>query len=494
MTPVICLRCDATSNAADAHFCRVCGARLPRLSPSPPNNQPNDDQPDTNQPTLHSAPTLLHATPVTPANDALINDDDPLGLTANGDDELTRVQTPPPSHASRSSRRPIHVPIPPRAQPSPAEILASRRAMPTHPFLPPPPPPSKAKTYILYFVGIILAVSLGVWLALRVQEENFDDDATAMPAATDTFTPAAVNPNDVPAENLVTAQLEAAADSLARGDAPRAVELLRLVIASDPKNSQAYLQLGEALEITGNRPEAIVAYTAAVQNAPTLAPPLQRLAAANFAAAMFLEAAANYRALLALPAAKNTIDDNLLLRAAEAYRAAGQLEDARKLFTRLALSKTVTTRDLARRTLTELDNLALLTAPPPSSTSAPNPSPSATPNAGNAAPTSSPTPNASTASTASLPPAERFRRAIQLWTRDRTSALPELRAVAAEIPEANYYLGLSFAEGRDPKELARAELLAALRHFQLARNTQFSQQARRYEEQLTAEYDKRRSQ
>lgn len=491
MTTVICLRCEATSNAADAHFCRVCGARLPRLSPSPrpnqANNQPDHNQPDANQPTLHSAPTLLHATPAT---DAPINEDDPLGLTANGDDEITRVQTAPPPapYASHIARRPIHVPIPPRAQHSPVEALDSRRAMPPRPFV--PPPTSKAKTYLLYFVGIILAVSFGVWLALRVQEENFGDDATTLPTATDTFTPTAVNPKDAPAENLVTAQLEAATDLLARGDAPRAIELLRLVIASDPKNSQAYLQLGEALEITGNRPEAITAYTAAVQNAPTLALPLQRLAAANFAAAMFSEAAANYRALLALPAAKNTIDDNLRLRAAEAYRAAGQLEDARKLLTQLALSKTVTTRDLARRTLTELDSLALLNASSP----APTASPTATPNTGNAAPSSSPTPNASTPSTASLPPAERFRRAIQLWTRDRTSALPELRAVAVEIPEANYYLGLSFAEGRDPKELARAELLAALRHFQLARNTQFSQQARRYEEQLTAEYDKRRSQ
>lgn len=486
MTTVICPRCDTTSNAADARFCRLCGARLPRISQ---HTQPHNNQPDANQRTLHSAPTLLQPTT---ANDALIDDDDPLGLTADGDDEATRVQTPP-AHTSHLSRRPIHVPIPPRIPHSPAEILDARRAaMPPRPFV--PPPPSKAKNYLLYFVGIALAVSLGVWFALRVQDENAGDDATATPNA-NLLAPNAVNPNDASTQNLVTAQLEAAADLLSRGDAPRAIELLRLVIASDPKNSQAYLQLGEALEITGNRSAAIAAYTDAVRNAPTLTLPLQRLAAANFAAAKFPEAAANYQALLALPAAKNTVDDTVLLRAAEAYRAAGQIEAARKLLTLLAASKKITaTRDLARRTLAELDNLALLSTAPPSSLPAPDASPATTPNTGNAAPNSSPTPDASAVATASLPPAERFRRAIQLWTRDRTGALPELRAVAAEVPEANYYLGLSYAEGRDPQELARPELLAALRHFQLARNTQFSQQARRYEEQLAAEYDKRRSQ
>lgn len=482
MTTVICLRCKATSNAADAHFCRVCGARLsPLPQAKQASNQPDHNQPDAIQPTLHSAPTLLHTTP---ANDALISDDDPLGLTANWEDETTRVQNPlSPSHPSR---RPIHVPIPPRPKPTLSEERVARRALSPHPFV--PPPVSKAKNYLLYFAGIVLAVSFGVWLALRVQEENFGNDATALPVATNTFAPGGVaNPSDATPQNLVSEQLEVATDLLARGDAPRAIELLRLVITSDPKNSQAYLQLGEALEITGNRPEAIIAYSTAVKHAPTLALPLQRLAAANFAAAMFSEAAANYRALLALPAAKNTINDDLLLRAAEAYRAAGQLEDARKVLTRLTLSKTTATRDLARRTLTELDSLSLLD----SSSPAPTASPTVTPNTGNVAPSSSPTPNASTPSTASLPPAERFRRAVQLWTRDRTSALPELRAVAVEIPEANYYLGLSFAEGRDPGELAPAELLAALRYFQLARNTQFSQQARRYEAELTAEYAKR---
>ncbi|MGH9943343.1 MAG: hypothetical protein ACRD9R_13420, partial [Pyrinomonadaceae bacterium] len=80
-----------------------------------------------------------------------------------------------------------------------------------------------------------------------------------------------------------------------------------------------------------------------------------------------------------------------------------------------------------------------------------------------------------------------------LWAANRSASLAEFRAAAsAGHPDANYYLGLGMAEGRDLQTLQRAELVAALGYFQRARSGRFAAQARSYEDQLGREYDKRR--
>jgi hypothetical protein len=83
-----------------------------------------------------------------------------------------------------------------------------------------------------------------------------------------------------------------------------------------------------------------------------------------------------------------------------------------------------------------------------------------------------------------------------LWSSDRGSALDEFRAAAAGGNyDAHYYLGLSYVEGRNLHTLKRAEVVAALQHFQLAqRGRQFVAEARRYQQQLEREFDRLRGQ
>lgn len=103
-------------------------------------------------------------------------------------------------------------------------------------------------------------------------------------------------------------------------------------------------------------------------------------------------------------------------------------------------------------------------------------------------------PDAAAAAVAALPASDRYSRGLALWLSDRVQAVEEFRAAAAEIPDAHYYLGLNIAEGQDPKMMHRADLLAALEHFQRARSGSFAQQALQYEERLGREYDRRRQQ
>jgi hypothetical protein len=58
--------------------------------------------------------------------------------------------------------------------------------------------------------------------------------------------------------------------------------------------------------------------------------------------------------------------------------------------------------------------------------------------------------------------------------------------------DAHYYLGLSYVEGRNLQSLKRAEVVAALAHFQHAQRGQFAGQARRHAQQLEREFDRLR--
>jgi TPR repeat protein len=81
-----------------------------------------------------------------------------------------------------------------------------------------------------------------------------------------------------------------------------------------------------------------------------------------------------------------------------------------------------------------------------------------------------------------------------LWPTNRAAAVAEFRSAAERgNSDASYYLGLSIAEGRDPRALKRAELVAAIVHFGRARRGKFRGQSAAYEEQLGRELDRRRN-
>ncbi|HZG50872.1 MAG TPA: hypothetical protein VEZ40_01940, partial [Pyrinomonadaceae bacterium] len=92
-------------------------------------------------------------------------------------------------------------------------------------------------------------------------------------------------------------------------------------------------------------------------------------------------------------------------------------------------------------------------------------------------------------------PSDQYQRGVALWATNRPAAIAEFRAAAGRgNSDANYYLGLSIAEGRDPRTLKRAELVAAIVHFGRARRGKFRGQSVVYEEQLGRELDRRRNQ
>lgn len=88
-------------------------------------------------------------------------------------------------------------------------------------------------------------------------------------------------------------------------------------------------------------------------------------------------------------------------------------------------------------------------------------------------PDTSPVPPPPLTSTISVSPSEHYNRGLELWVSNRAAAVEEFRAAAIRggHPDAYYYLGLNFAEGRDPRTLQRAELVAAMQFFQNAEPT-----------------------
>ena len=120
----------------------------------------------------------------------------------------------------------------------------------------------------------------------------------------------------------------------------------------------------------------------------------------------------------------------------------------------------------------------------PPAAATPTPEPQATPQ-----PATTPAPP-------TLSPAEHYGRGQQLWSSNRGAALEEFRAAAsAGNFDAHYYLGLAYVEGRSAGSLKRAEVVAALQHFQLAqRGAQHASQARGYAQQLEKEFDRLRRQ
>ena len=107
-----------------------------------------------------------------------------------------------------------------------------------------------------------------------------------------------------------------------------------------------------------------------------------------------------------------------------------------------------------------------------------------------------PPPTPTPAPPAPASPAERYGRGVQLWSSNRGAALEEFRAAASGGNlDAHYYLGLAYVEGRNAGSLKRAEVVAALQHFQLAqRGGQHASQARGYAQQLEKEFDRLRRQ
>ena len=345
----------------------------------------------------------------------------------------------------------------------------------------------------------LLFTVAAAWLAVRFLRR---------PPATETATQAPSAPAVAPdVRQQFDEKLAQAEALLAQGNMDEAVARLREANALDPSNARAHRRLGELLLASGARREAVEEFRAVTRNAPEDFTAWRQLATAQFAEGLYRDAAESYRRLVALVG--DSADPSDLLSYADALRLSGRAEEARTLYQRLASAPSSDASDAARQRLAELAKAQptpgagqradeQVAAQPREGETASSTSPAAQPTPAPPAPTppppSAPTPQP--ARPAQATPAERYRHGVELWSSNRAAALEEFRAAAAGgSADAHYYLGLGYVGGRSVHALKRAELVAALQHFQAAqRGGEHAAEARRYVQELEREFDRLRKQ
>jgi len=326
---------------------------------------------------------------------------------------------------------------------------------------------------------------------------------------------AAPAPSD--AGQLANAKLVEADTLIASGNAAEALARLREAAVLDPSNAEPHRRLARLLLANGSRREAIEELRVVTRLAPTDAEAWRSLASAQFAEGLYQDALESYRGLgEAAPA--TLARDAVQLAYADTLRLAGRTTDARVIYRRLAEnssdaqvvaaskrqlgqpSPSPTAEDTADADAEIADAVRAAggataatrddaNRPPETSPAAPAPQPTAGRADGGTDASSSSPPRASAGS-----PSDQYQRGVALWTTNRGAALAEFRAAADRgNSDASYYLGLSIAEGRDPRTLKRADLVAAIVHFGRARRGKFRSQSVTYEEQLGRELDRRRN-
>jgi len=404
---------------------------------------------------------------------------------ARDDEELTHVAASPSAAHSGSAHANVSAP--------PTNTAGVR---------PPTPPSAQARKrrwplVVGLCVAAMLAASAVTFVAFKLLRR---------PSLTDLPSQGPTAPTPAPdaAQRFEEKMAEAEA-LLAQGNMDAALQSLRDANAIDPANSRAHKRLGELLLAAGARREAIEELKAAARSAPDDSNVWKQLAMAQFAEGLYRDAAESYKRLFALvgDAAADPAD---LLAYADSLRLSGRAEESRAVYQKLTTSAVPEVAESARQHLAELaqsqptptatphageqpnatprqDETATLTQPTPQ----PTPSP---------APREQPTPTPAPPRESAATPEAHYRQGQQLWSSDRGSALNEFRAAAAGGNyDAHYYLGLSYVEGRNLHSLKRAEVVAALQHFQLAqRGRQFVAESRRYQQQLEKEFDRLRGQ
>jgi tetratricopeptide (TPR) repeat protein len=370
----------------------------------------------------------------------------------------------------------------------------------------------------IFGVVIVLCVAAAVvvgWYATRggrVERPAAAGDTAAAVNAAGSSAPAAP-PAAEDAKQQAAARLAEAEQLLASGRTDEAVARLRDAATLDPANAEPHRRLARLLLDSGSRRTAIEELRAVLRIEPNDAQAWRELARAQAAEGLHRDAAESYRRLFEVSAEARR-DDRLQLARADALLRAGRENDARAAYERLASSRVAEVARASRRQLDRLaredenanaegsTNTSAAASPSPSATrdarssdagereaervrgeSTPRPSDPASPEAGR-----------ESASSARLSPRERYERGVRLWQSNRAAAVADFAAAAqAGNSDAHYYLGLNLVEGRAVTALSRGELIAALSYFQRARRGRHSTEARRREEELGREYDRRRA-
>ncbi|HZH31190.1 MAG TPA: tetratricopeptide repeat protein [Pyrinomonadaceae bacterium] len=546
-----CPSCDVLA-PPDARYCRHCGAPLQRLAApndagghvSPiattvplsgghrtdeivSDHAPQSAAPHTSEVTheemydLWRRGTQRDSTPINnsaPARSSAHADYDPeqtqitipvRPLTSRNlpADAAVAAASPRTAATAHAGNKPHFNGAPQQVTPSPSGALQT--SPPSSPQVAPrfPAQPNEARALRVWLgmgLAVLSVVVIGCVVAALWFGARRDSGAAPPPtvAAGGEVAPVSNDP-----KQLLDAKLKEADALVAAGNAAEAVLRLREAAMLDPANAEPHRRLARLLLADNSRREAIEELRAVTRLAPTDAEAWRSLASAQFAEGLYRDALESYRGLgEASPAA--LARDTVQLAYADTLRLAGRANEARAIYRRLAETSTDTVvaaasrrqlgqptpapadedaaeRDAETAAAQRAEGIAAATTPRDEAASrlpeasAPTPTPRAT-----ATPLREP----------SGSPSDQYGRGVALWTTNRAAAIAEFRAAAGRgNSDASYYLGLSIAEGRDPRTLKRAELVAALVHFGRARRGKFRDQSVTYEEQLGRELDRRRN-
>ncbi|PYS50319.1 MAG: hypothetical protein DMF68_07390 [Acidobacteria bacterium] len=269
-------------------------------------------------------------------------------------------------------------------------------------------------------------------------------------------------------KQLAKDKLAEAETLLESGEFNHAVDVLREAVKLDPSNAEAHMRLGNALERTGSRAEAIEEYKTVAQSNADDTSAWHALASAQTEEKLYKDGAESYRRLVS--ASGNNVDDETWLAYGDALRLAGEMNEARTAYQKIASSNSAPIAQSARQHLAEMGSpeVAVNTAHP-SDTRTTEQQPQAR-EPETAAPKPSPT------------------------TAPRATPAPTLATGANPVDYDSYYFqAMNVVNGREPKQMERAELLRALALFQRAAlGGTHRAEAQRYAERLGKEYDKRR--
>ncbi|HEX8456883.1 MAG TPA: tetratricopeptide repeat protein [Pyrinomonadaceae bacterium] len=363
----------------------------------------------------------------------------------------------------------------------------------------------------LLVIGCVVAA---VWFGARGfrRATETPQPAVAGGEAATTTAPTVADPRE-----LANAKLVEADTLIASGNTNEALARLREAAVLDPSNPEPHRRLARLLLSNDARREAIEELRVVTRLVPADAEAWRSLASAQFAEGLYPDALESYRGL-GDASPSMLARDSVQLAYADTLRLAGRTAQARAVYQRLAENSSdaqvvaASRRHLGQPSPTpdgeDTDDAANgtqtadatrtagasnatrddATRTPENASATPAPQPATA--RGESATESNAPPRASAGS-----PSEQYQRGVALWTVNRAAALAEFRAAAERgNADASYYLGLGIAEGRDPRALRRAELVAALVHFGRARRGRFRAQSVTYEEQLGRELDRRRTQ
>ncbi len=416
-----CPGCGATA-PAEARYCRHCGAALrhtttgnvgaetvsPLAATAPlPEQRLITGELDTSTPytsTQLNAPDAAVRTPQLPVTnlggdngEITISVVRPLSAQTSIEDAHTANSTGPASRPAATSA-------------TTSSSATSSSATASSPTVAAPTRPPKQRTTGLWLaaglIGAVLlcGVAVGLWFMLRPQHVPVVSEAAPAVVAS--------------AATTAQAKIAEAQSLLSAGNPVEATARLREAVALDPTNAEAHRQLAGLLLESGARQTAIEELRAVTRLEPNDKDAWRQLAEAQFAEGAYADAADSYHTLTEV-SNEALADDRLQLAYADALRLAGRTDYARALYQRLAASPLADVALTSKQRLTSLSASATTeVAVAPARTDAPTAtsSPRTTQPVGSTMPPATlPRPNTNAPnSTATLSPAERYQRGVNL--------------------------------------------------------------------------------